>query len=208
MHFYYFWYFPSWKKARQGRRCGRSFEHCNELDCIETASSISTITVSSSGSDSDTSTEEEAWFTPRLNPKLSASVSAARRENIMLLRIVRRQEEVLEEMRLRIIQIREATEQRRAELAELRAARARREAAAAANMAAAEAEAPGQDVEPPIEAEEAAPAADMAAAMAEAPEQEVETSTETEEAQRLQDATTETDGKEDLKDTEFDNNKK
>ena len=84
--------------------------------------------------------------------------------------------------------------------------RARREAAAAANMA--EAEAPGQDVEPPIEAEEAAPAADMAAAMAEAPGQEVETSTETEEAQRLQDATTETDGKEDLKDTEFDNNKK
>ena len=182
MHFYYFWYFPSWKKARQGRRCGRSFEHCNELDCIETASSISTLTGSSSGTDSDTSTEEEAWFAPRLNPKLSASVSAARRENIMLRRIIRRQDEILEEMRLRIIQIREATEQRRAELAELRAARARREAAAAAGMAAAEAEAPGQDVE---------------------------TSTEAEEAQREQDATTtETDGKEDLKDPEFDNNKK
>ena len=148
MHFYYyFWYFPSWKKARQERRCGRSFEQCNDPDCVETASSISTITVSSSGSDSDTSTEDEAWFRPRLNPKMSASASAARRENIMLLRIVRRQEEVLEEMRLRIIQIREATEQRRAELAELRAARARREAAAAADAAAAEAEAPGQEVE-------------------------------------------------------------
>ena len=182
MHYYYFWYFPSWKKARQGRRCGRSFEHCNELDCIETASSISTLTGSSSGSESDTSTEEEAWFAPRLNPKLSASVSAARRENIMLRRIIRRQDEILEEMRLRIIQIREATEQRRAELAELRAARARREAAAAADAAAAEADAPGQ---------------------------EVETTTEAADAQRDQDATTtETDGSEVSKDPEFDNNKK
>ena len=69
-------------------------------------------------------------------------------------------------------------------------------------------EEPGQDVEPPKEAEEAAPVADMAVAMAEEPEQQVETSTETEEAQRLQEATTETDGKEDLKDAEFDNNEK
>ena len=182
MHYYYFWYFPSWKKARQGRRCGRSFEHCNELDCIETASSISTLTGSSSGTDSDTSTEEEAWFAPRLNPKLSASVSAARRENIMLRRIIRRQDEILEEMRLRIIQIREATEQRRAELAELRAARARREAAAAADAAAAEAGAPGQ---------------------------EIETTTEAVDAQSDQDATTtESDGGEVIKDQEFDNNKK
>ena len=48
----------------------------------------------------------------------------------------------------------------------------------------------------------------MAAAMAEEPEQQVETSTETEEAQRVQESTTETEGKEDLKDAEFDNNKK
>ena len=206
--YYYFFYFPSWKKVRRERRCGGSFEDCDLSDCAETASTISTITVSDNDPGSDSSSDDELWYRPRLNPKMSATASAARREIIVSLRIIRRQERVLEEMRLRTIQIREATEQRRQELAELRAARARREAAAAANMAAVQSEEPGQDVEPPKEAEEAAPVADMAAAMAEEPEQQVETSTETEEAQRLQEATTETDGKEDLKDAEFDNNKK
>ena len=50
---------------------------------------------------------------------------------------------------------------------------------------------------------------ETAAAEADAPGQEVETTTEAADAQRDQDATTtETDGSEVLKDPEFDNNKK
>ena len=114
MHYYYYWFFPS-KKVRHGRRCWRPLdyltEHFNELDSIEAASSISTVTDSSSGTDTDSSSEEEAWFAPRLDLKSSASASAVRRENIMLRRIIRRQDEILEEMRLRTIQIQEATAQ-------------------------------------------------------------------------------------------------
>ena len=185
MHYYYYWfYFPS-KKVRHGRRCWRPLdylrEHFNELDSIEAASSISTVTDNCSSTDSDSS-EDEAWFAPRLDTKSSASASAVRRENIMLRRIIRRQDEILEEMRLRTIQIQEATAQRRAELAELRAARARREAAAAADVAAAEAGVPGQ---------------------------ESETTTEAVDAQSDQEATTtESDGGEVTKNQEFDNNKK
>ena len=74
--------------------------------------------------------------------KADASADSIRHENIILRRIIRRQDEVLEEMRLRTLQIQEATAQRRAELEQLRAARARREAAAA-EAAAAEANVSG-----------------------------------------------------------------
>ena len=79
---------------------------------------------------------------PPLDLKADASADSIRHENIVLRRIIRCQDEVLEEMRLRTLQIQEATAQRRAELQQLRAKRARREAAAAA-AAAAEANTPG-----------------------------------------------------------------
>ena len=73
---------------------------------------------------------------PPLDLKADASSDAIRQDIRDLRRIIRRQDEVLEEMRLRTLQIQEATAQRRAELQQLRAARARREAAAAEAAAA------------------------------------------------------------------------
>ena len=134
MYYYYWFYFPS-KKGRRGRRLWRPLcnlaEYINDLTNVEAASN--------SGTETDSSGEEETWgghVPPPLDLKADASADAIRQDIRDLRRIIRRQDEVLEEMRLRTLQIQEATAQRRAELQQLRAARARREAAAAEAAAA------------------------------------------------------------------------
>ena len=116
-------------------------EYINGITEVEAASN------NISDTESDSSVEEATWgglAPPPLDLKADASSDAIRQDIRDLRRIIRRQDEVLEEMRLRTLQIREATAQRRAELEQLRAARARREAAAA-EAAAAEASASNQE---------------------------------------------------------------
>ena len=106
-------------------------EYINGITDVEAASNSDT--------ESDSSVEEATWgglAPPPLDLKADASSDAIRQDIRDLRRIIRRQDEVLEEMRLRTLQIQEATAQRRAELQQLRAARARREAAAAEAAAA------------------------------------------------------------------------
>ena len=74
-------------------------------------------------------------FEPPVGLKTTASLDALKRDNAILQEIVRRQDEVLVEMDLRIKEIKAATAQRQEELQALRAARALREAAAAAEQA-------------------------------------------------------------------------
>ena len=74
-------------------------------------------------------------FEPPVGLKTTASLDALKRDNAILQEIVRRQDEVLAEMDLRIKEIKAATAQRQEELQALRAARALREAAAAAEEA-------------------------------------------------------------------------
>ena len=74
-------------------------------------------------------------FEPPVGLKTTASLDALKRDNAILQEIVRRQDEVLVEMDLRIKEIKAATAQRQEELQALRAARALREAAATAEQA-------------------------------------------------------------------------